>query len=366
MENLGDRFLAAAERAPDREAIVVAGDDPIRLTYRALVDRVERLAAVLHDRGVGPGDRVGIRLGNGNEHLEVLLAAFLLRAAPVNLGLHDTDDDVRAVLDLTGATLVVHEPHVARVADLGLERGPAYESSLTTTAATAPTVAGRSGDDEYLLFTGGTTGRPKGVRWRHADVFRSALAPAGERVTGRDHAVRCLPASPFAHGTAQWMALSTLLHGGTVVCQRDRSIDHEALLDTVDAESVSFLAIVGDAFAVPIVELLSACSQRWSLSSLTTILSGGAPLTPGTKRDLLALLPTLLIVDGFGASETGGHGRMISVAGSVPDGPPRFSVDATTAVLDDDGGGARSRSATSAMATRPARPSSRSTGCAGH
>lgn len=310
------------------------GDDPVRLTYAALRDRVERLAAAMRARGVRPGDRVGVLLANGNEHVEVLLASFLLRAMPVNLSYRDARGEVRSVLEASGASFVVHEPDLDPVLPRTLARGDAYESALAS-AGPVPDVRDRSGDDRYLLYTGGTTGRPKGVLWRHADLFRGALAAAGDEVTAT-RAVRCLPASPFAHGTGQWMALTTLIHGGTVVCSRDRRFDPEVMLDMIDVERVSFLAIVGDPFARPIADVLPG---RWSLTSLTTILSGGAVLSPAVKSELLGHLPTTLIVDGFGASETGGHGRMVSVAGSVPDGPPRFTVDDDTTVLDADADG---------------------------
>ena len=332
--NLGDRFLAAAAASPGREAVVVVGDEPVRLTYAELRERVERLTAVLRGRGVRAGDRVGVLLANGNEHLEVLLASFLLRAVPVNLGLRDHTDEQRAVLDASRASFLVHEPDVDPLLAEALPRGDAYETALAWATA-VPAVEGRSGDDEYVLYTGGTTGRPKGVRWRHDDLYRGALAPAVDEVLG-GRAVRCLPASPFAHGTGQWMALRSLLHGGTVVCRRDRSFDPEATLDAVDAEAVSFLVVVGDAFALPLAELVTTSPARWSLASLTTMLSGGAPLSPSVKRTLLSLIPTMLVVDGFGASETGGHGQMVSVAGTVADGPPRFVVDDETAVLDPD------------------------------
>lgn len=338
--NLADRFLAAASQSPQREAVVVAGADPARVTYADLGDRVERLAAVLSARGVRPGDRVGVLLANGNEHVEALLASFLLQAVPVNLSYRDLPDEVRSVLVASGATFLIHEPDIDALLPDAIARGVEYEAALAG-AGLPPEIECRSGDDHYLLYTGGTTGRPKGVLWRHEDLFQGAL---GEHGAGGDddstwRAVRCLPASPFAHGTGQWMALTTLLHGGTIVCRRDRSLEPEALLDTVAAEQVSFLVVVGDAFARPLVELIDACPGRWDLSSLTAILSGGAVLSPSSKRDLLRLLPTVLVVDGFGASETGGHGRMVSVAGSVRGGPPRFVVDDDTAVLaaGDDG-----------------------------
>ncbi|MEA3055832.1 MAG: 3-oxocholest-4-en-26-oate---CoA ligase [Actinomycetota bacterium] len=336
-QNLADRFLAAAAGAGDRTAIVVAGDDARALTYDELTARAERLASVLHARGIRAGDRVGVLLANGNEHLEVLLASFLLRAVPVNLSYRDTPSDVHAVLDATRVSMVVHEPDLDPQHRVALARGEAYEAALDG-ASPAPSVADRSGDDRYLLCTGGTTGRPKAVLWRHDDLYRGALAPAGGEVGVDDtRATRCLPASPFAHGTGQWMALATLLHRGTVVCRRDRSFDPEAVLDTVDAESVSYLVVVGDAFARPLLDVLDACPGRWSLASLTTVLSGGAPLSSTLTADLLRQVPTAIVVDGFGASETGGHGRMVTVAGTPADErPPRFHVDADTAVLGDD------------------------------
>ena len=306
------------------------GDDPIRLTYEQLRDRVGRLCAVLRGRGVRQGDRVGVLLANGNEHLEALLASFLLRAVPVNLGWREGSEALRAMLHASRATFIVHEPDLDGLLPGSLARGDAYERALAT-AGSPPSIVGRSGDDEYVLYTGGTTGRPKAVRWRHEDLFQGALAPARDQAAER--AVRCLPASPFAHGTGQWMALTTLLHGGTVVCRRDRKLDPASLLDTVDASAASFLVLVGDAFARPLADVLRASPGRWSLASLTTVLSGGAPLTAATKRALLDVLPAVLLVDGFGATETGGHGRMVSVAGSVADGPPRFAVDEDTAVL---------------------------------
>jgi fatty-acyl-CoA synthase len=337
--NLGDRFLDVAATSARRPAIVVDGDEPIELSYAQLRARAGRLAGALRARGVRPGDRVGVLLANGNEHLEVLLASFLLRAVPVNLSHRDSREGLDAIVEASGASFVVHEPDLDRLLpdSSSLARGSAYESALRE-ARGLPDVDGRSGDDEYVLYTGGTTGRPKGVRWRHGDLYAGALEAAGGDL-GLGRAVRCLVASPFAHGTGQWMALTTLLHGGTVVCRRDRSLDPEALLDTVDARRPSFLVVVGDAFAWPIVELLDACPGRWSLASLTTVLSGGAALTPAVKGQLLRLVPTVLVVDGFGASESGGHGRMVSVAGSVADGPPRFVVDDDTTVLDADDDG---------------------------
>ncbi|HYD09902.1 MAG TPA: AMP-binding protein [Acidimicrobiales bacterium] len=327
--NLAGRFLTAAAATPRREAVVVVDDHrPARCTYADVADRTRRLAGALRTRGVTAGDRVGVLLDDGIEHLEALLACFLLGAAPVNLSHRDTEDERRAVLEVADAHLVLHEPDLAPLAQTALCTCD-WDAAMDA-AEPVELEPERSGDDEYVLFTGGTTGRPKGVRWRHDDLYVGALAPAARS------AVRTMPASPFAHGTGQWTSLATLLQGGTVVCRRDRGFDPERTLDAIEAEDVSYLVVVGDAFARPLVDVLDACPGRWRLSTLTTLLSGGAPLSPGVKDDLLRLVPTMLVVDGFGASESGGHGRMVSVAGTVADGPPRFEFDDDTDVLGDD------------------------------
>jgi acyl-CoA synthetase (AMP-forming)/AMP-acid ligase II len=217
---------------------------------------------------------------------------------------------------------------------VGIEAGPDYEAAL---AAATPAPDGdrgdRSGDDVYVLYTGGTTGRPRGVLWRHEDLRVAALA-GGVELGPR----RVLVACPFFHGTGQWMALATLLNGGTVVSTRRRSIDAVALWDIAEAERVSHLVLVGDAYARPLVEALDAEPDRWRLGELTVVLSGGAPLSPAVTARLLAHLPDTMIVDGYGASETGGQARLVAVAGSAPPapGPTQFRVGAETAVLDDE------------------------------
>ena len=333
--NLADRFLAtAADHAATPAVIVVDDGRPVLRTYAELADRVARLGGALRARGVDRGHRVGVLLDDGDEHLEALLACFLLGAAPVNLSHRDTPAGRRGVLDTAGVDVVLHEPDLDPLRPVALCTCE-WERAIDGATPVDPGAPhDRSGDDEYVLLSGGTTGHPRGVRWRHDDLYHAALAPAGA-AAGRP-GLRTMPASPFAHGTGQWAALSTLLQGGTVVCRRDRGFDPEATLDAVDGADVSYLVVVGDAFARPLVDVLGACPGRWRLSTLTTLLSGGAPLSPSVKAELLRLVPTMLVVDGFGASETGGHGRMISVAGSVAQGPPRFVVDDDTHVLDHD------------------------------
>jgi acyl-CoA synthetase (AMP-forming)/AMP-acid ligase II len=352
--NLGDLFEAVVDAVPEREAVV---SDAARLTYAALDDRADRLAHVLAGHGVGPGDHVGLVLRNGHEYLEAMLAAFKLRAVPINMNTRYTTDELAYLFADATPTVVLHEPDLAdRVRDAlaaagssaaTLARGADHEAALAAAEPGRPVLA-RSGDDRYLLYTGGTTGQPKGVVWRHEDLLFAALGggnPGGEPVERPDELVanavagrtRCLPASPFTHGTAHWTALTTLLNGGVVLVDTGDRFDAARLWDLAEREAASILVIVGDAFARPLADALEAQPGRWQLDELLVVLSGGAILSPVVRDDLLTHLPWAVVVDGYGTSETGGQGQMPVWAGQPPTTLPRFHVDEDTAVLDDAG-----------------------------
>ena len=348
--NLAELFETVARAVPDREA-VVHGDR--RLTYAELDERAGRLAAVLAGAGVGVGDHVGLHLRNGTEYLEGMFAAFKLRAVPVNINYRYVADELRYLFADAGLVAVVHEPDFATLIDearpgalrFSLARGDDYEAAIAAVPGPATPAAGRSGDDRYVLYTGGTTGPPKGVVWRHEDIFFAALGGGGDpAITTPDELAerapagrtRMLPACPFMHGSAHWMGLSTLFRGGTVVIDPSPTFRPDVVWQVIADERVTFLVIVGDAFARPLLEALDGPARdRWDLSSLTVILSGGAVLSPTVKDALLERLPGCMVVDGFGASETGGQGSMVAVARAAGTNP-RFAMDAATAVLDDD------------------------------
>ena len=222
-----------------------------------------------------------------------------------------------------------------------------YEAALAA-SSDARDFGPRSADDLYVLYTGGTTGMPKGVMWRHEDVFFGALgggggggAPISKPTQLADRArdgrrLRCLPACPFMHGTAHWMALGALLTGGTVIVSPDRRFDPTRLWQLVAGEHVQVLVIVGDAFARPLVEVLDRPElEGVDLSGCSVILSGGAILSPAVKTAFAEKLPGSVVVDGYGASETGGQGQSVTVAGAEPSPTPRFTVNEQTTVLDD-------------------------------
>jgi fatty-acyl-CoA synthase len=187
---------------------------------------------------------------------------------------------------------------------------------------------------------------PKGVMWRAEDIFFGAFgggnlgdAPisAPEQVVDTfDLHRRGLPACPFMHGTAHWMAFATLYSGGAVVISPERHFDAEHLWRLVEAERVTFLVIVGDAFARPLVEAYDHLDPAVDVSPLTVVLSGGAVLSPSVKAAWVERLQGTLLIDGFGASETGGQGQSISAAGGAIESTARFNVNDETTVLGDD------------------------------
>ena len=362
--NLADLWEAVVDAIPDREALV-CGDR--RLSFAAADDRANWLAHVLAARGVGAGDHVALYLYNGTEYLEAMLAAFKIRAVPVNVNYRYVEEELRYLLDDSDARAVVlHRAFAAKLAavkprlpelDTAVVVEDGSDADLTgldaldyeTALAGAPAgrgVGSRSSDDLYILYTGGTTGMPKGVMWRHEDIFFGAFGGGGvgnpigapEEIAERARAggLRCLPACPFMHGTAHWMAFMTLYTGGSVVILADRSLHPTRVWELVAAEHISFLVIVGDAMGRPLVEALDTLPDTVDVSGLAVVLSGGAILSPPVKRALAARLPSTVLLDGFGSSEAGGQGQMAVGDPDALSSQPRFRVGDDTTVLTED------------------------------
>jgi fatty-acyl-CoA synthase len=352
MLNLAAIHEAIAEAIPERECLVFRDR---RLSWRDVTDRTRRLAAVLRGNGLGchrerrelanhesGQDHVALYLYNGNEYLEGMLGAMKARAAAVNVNYRYVDEELVYLLSNAGARALVYHasfaPTLARIRDqlpgLGLllqvadGSGAAllpgaldYEAAL---AAASPEPPNRlSPDDLYILYTGGTTGLPKGVLWRQEDIFRAALAPRAteptlaalvERARGRE--IRALPAPPFMHGAAHWVAFSMWHVGGTVVVQSEvRHLDPADIWSTVERERVNALTIVGDAFARPLLDELAR--RSYDLSSLRMLTTGGAILSAPHKQELLRRIPGLRILDALGSSESGQQATQIATAKDV-------------------------------------------------
>jgi acyl-CoA synthetase (AMP-forming)/AMP-acid ligase II len=346
--NLADLWEAVTDRVPDRLALVAP---PRRLTYADLEDRANRLAAWLSANGIGPGDHVGLHLYNGSEHIEALLAAYKVRAVPVNVNHRYVEAELRHLFDDADLVAVVHEPEFAdRIAavrpDLpelrvSLERGAAFEAALAASSPERPDVE-RSSDDRYVIYTGGTTGLPKGVVWRHEDAFHSCIGGGDPMRLGNaitepsaiveriiDHPFVFFPLAPLMHGAAQWTSLSWLYGGATVVLDPSPRFDAATVLRMIGEHQANTIVVVGDAVARPLADEYRANADRYDVSSLFAIGSGGVALTPAMRAELHELFPDVVISDGYGSSETGAQ------AGNRGEG--RFvPYDDATAVIDDE------------------------------
>jgi len=352
--NVADLFESVASEIPEREALAFNRADGTieRRTYAELDERANRLANALADSGVGPGDHIGLQLYNGQEYIEGMIAAFKLRAVPINVNYRYVaselaylfaDADIKAVLSEEDLSDRVDDiVDALPLLDTVLYVGDRYEAALAAASPDRPDVGTRSGDDRYLLYTGGTTGMPKGVMWRQEDWYFAALGGregqhptdiAPKAVKGSS-LPRRLPLCPLMHGSAQWVVWQTFLAGGTVVLSTDRRFEAAAALDLIANESVSLVMVVGDAVARPIGDALDSEPARWDLSGLKVFSSGGAVLTSAVSDRIQVHVPHLRINNTFGASETGGQGRMIK--GSDAEGSPRLATDGTTMVVDDN------------------------------
>lgn len=357
--NLADLFEGAVDALGQQDAVVTGGaDEPRRCrTYTELDERANQVAHVLHDLGIGAGDHVAVHAMNCLEFMEITMGVFKLRAVPINGNFRYTaeelayvfdDAEVKAVFTQVG---IRDEARAAAGARPVITIGDDYDSAIADASTTPVDIGPRSSDDRYLLYTGGTTGMPKGVVWRHEDVFFGALggtgAPRqglaklespddiGSFVTTGTGITRRLPLCPLIHGGAQWVALTALLTGGTCLLTVDPSLDAGSALRLASDERAEFLMIIGDAVARPLAAELRRNHARYDLSELRLVSSSGAILSPAVKAELEEYMPATRIIDRFGASETGGQGRIKRSADGG--GPLQLLADEHNTVIGDDG-----------------------------
>jgi acyl-CoA synthetase (AMP-forming)/AMP-acid ligase II len=362
--NIADLYESLADVIPDRVA-VVCGDT--RLTFGALEERGNRLANFFRSRGVKAGDHVGLHMYNGTEFLEAMLALFKLRAVPINFNYRYVANEIRYQVDNADCVAMITQQELQSVlaeAITGMEAihtvmvldddsgAPIldgyveYETAMKSGSVTRQFEA-RSENDLYIIYTGGTTGMPKGVMWRHVDVFYAGLqggAPGddpierpedlAERASDPDYALSMLPTAPFIHGSAQWTAWICLFTGGKLVLQPGRSFDPKRVVQLIEEEELTTISLVGDAMARPIVEVLR--TGEYNTDTLVAVASAGAILSPTIRKQLEALLPDTMIMNNFGASETGHQGAAIPGDDTGVEGRPSFFMDETNVVLDDD------------------------------
>ena len=358
--SLADLFELVADAVPDRLALVAGSQ---RRTFAELDERSTRLANYLAASGVGAGDKVAIYSWNRVEWIDAMFAAWKARAVPININYRYVADELRYVLENADTRAVVFErsfaPLVEEVAaDLPLlehrvvlddgsdaEAGDAvaYEEALAA-ASSDRSGAERSDDDMYMLYTGGTTGMPKGVMWRHEDIFFAAMGGGGfgeapidapeeivERIKPEDQRMIPMVIAPVMHGAAQWGSCIALLAGGTVVLHTGRHFDPHEIWAIVERERANMVMVVGDAMARPLAEALDDPGTNHDTSSVFVVGSGGAVFSTTVKEQLSERLHNVVIMDSVGASEFGAGG---SAAGT--DVGLRFTTDPSMSVLGQD------------------------------
>ncbi len=359
-----DVWDVVAEVHPSHDALV-HGDR--RTSWAELRDRAARLAASLVGGGAGRGDRVAQYLYNCPEYLEVSYATYQAGLTPLNTNYRYRADELAYLWDNADAVAVVFHGSFTDTIATMRDRVPTVRRWLWVDDAGAPcpdwaepyeaVVAagpdgpyqppwGRSGDDIVMIYTGGTTGMPKGVMWRHDDMYRSfnAIGDPDRRDLGavRDRLLAAgdppvgIPGSPLMHATGYMFAKSLLVQGGAVVTLPGRHFDVQALLATIEREGVTAMAIVGDAFARPMLETLDAAPSQWDLSSLQLLVSAGVMWSAETKSGLNRHLPHTIFADVLGSTEANGLGSSVSGAGSDPS-TATFSLGAHAMVIDEDG-----------------------------
>jgi acyl-CoA synthetase (AMP-forming)/AMP-acid ligase II len=367
----------AVAAAIGHRELIAQGDK--RYTYAQIAERSTRLASYLHSHGLGchsersalagheaGQDLLGIYAYNGNEYVEAMLGAWRARVAPFNVNYRYIKAELAYLLgDANASALIYHAafaPRVAEVlADLPalrvliqiadgsdhelLDGAVDYETAIASSSAEPPPVE-PSPDDLYVLYTGGTTGMPKGVLWRQHDIFVTSfggrdLVGGGvmgsyEEIVARaaeNPGAKIMILPPLMHGAAQWGAMTAITTGQSLVfASVVDHIDADDVVRTIERERVAVVTVVGDAIARP---LLAAIEKGTAdVSSLSVVANGGALLTPSIKERLIKALPNAAVIDGVGSSETGAQMHHTSTAGAVSTGT--FNAGPDTRVAAED------------------------------
>lgn len=347
--NLADLFEAAVDEWSDREYIA---DERQRRTFAEMDARANRLAHHLLAEGVKAGDHVGIYALNRVEWVEALWAIFKIRAVWININYRYVEDELAYLFDNADLNYLIVEPEYAERArgvapDLRqLVIGPEYEAALAAQSDVRD-FGPRSDDDIYILFTGGTTGMPKGVVWRHADVVMALgggidvftgdkmQSPEGFVEKGRNgFALVSYPLPPLMHGASQWSVMSQSFLGNKVILRA--KFDPADVWRTVQEEKANLIMITGDAMARPLLDEYEASKDSYDLSSLFAVSSSAVLFSQTCKDQFLDHFPNLVITDAVGSSEGGANGITQVAKGGVAEGGLRVKGGRDSTVLDDD------------------------------
>jgi 3-oxocholest-4-en-26-oate---CoA ligase len=364
--NLADLFEAAVDAWPDREYLVAEGQ---RLTYAQLEERANRLAHHLAAQGVRKGEHVGIYALNSTEWVTAAWAVFKLRAVWVNINYRYVHDELAYLFANADLVALIHQRqfsprvaallpdlpalrHVIVIDDDSQEPDPCpdavgFEEALAG-ASPERDFAPRSGDDIYILYTGGTTGMPKGVVWRHEDVFY-ALGGGIDAMTGTrmerpeqmvekgraaGGALTFLPVAPLMHGATQWGVMGQSFTGNRVVLVA--KFDPREVWSLVEREKVNMIMITGDAMGKPLIETLDEPGVSYDLSSLIGFTSTAALFSPAVKDEFFRHFPDLIMTDAIGSSESGNNGiTRVQPGATAMKGGPTVTAVGESVVFDE-------------------------------
>jgi len=365
--NFADLFELVADTAPERNALAHGVAGPTR-SWREL-DRNANALALHLARRHQPADKIALYSYNRPEFVETLVAAFKARLVPVNVNYRYREEELVYLFDNSDATVVVYEAgfagSVAKVRDRlpkvreWIELADGSEGNAFSVAYHEIVGSGtdqrldieRKPTDLLFMYTGGTTGMPKGVMWEHSALYR-ALGGGGNAVIGEKasesveeqrariaqegRGQRLLPACPLMHGTGLFTAINALGGGGAIITLEAKSLDAEELWSTVEARGATASAIVGDAFAKPMLKALQENPRRWDLSKFFLVVSSGVIFSPPSKQGLLEHLPHAIMYDSFGSSEAVGFGTELTTKTSSVQ-LAKFKIGPNCKVFTPDG-----------------------------
>ncbi len=350
--NLADLWEAVADHVPDRVALRYRGE---QRTFAQLEERANRLAHWFLTQDVQPGQHIGLYMQNCLEYVESTLAAYKVRAVPININYRYTAGELLHLFNDADLVGVVHQvEYTDQVAGAApdtptlrwsLVTGPGYERALTSSSP-ARDFGPRSGNDHYVLYTGGTTGLPKGVVWRQEDAFFACMGGGNpalpevaspEELVGRigpEQSTRFLLLAPLMHAAGGWVVMLHLYSGSRVVLWPG-PLDPDEVWRTIERERVTATSAVGDAVMRPVLDAWDAFDPKPDVGSLGLFSSGGAPLSPALRERFLATFPGIPLSDGYGSSETGIQAGRVFV-GPTGDKPEPQFVAQQAVVLDED------------------------------